>query len=268
MKVQPLPLSLSSTSRACDAGYRALADVADVAAQIGAAYRIVGGHMVTLLVAACGVSDQVPMRETVDADFAALPEVVGNPDLAGALRQRGYVQREASNRFRREHRDAHGSLDLVVDILAPSYLGRILHNRQHGDLFVDEIPGLAFALNRPATIVDLRVRLTGGEETAARLALPDLAAALCIKALAYRGRYADKDAVDLWRLVSAAHAAGLRAESWPTGVTGRDAGAVLRRFFGGPASAGLKQVSRQRSDRTRMRALVHAVVPPARGPGS
>jgi hypothetical protein len=48
--VAPL-LTLVSTSRAADAGYLALADLAQIATAMDADYRIVGGHMVTLLVA-------------------------------------------------------------------------------------------------------------------------------------------------------------------------------------------------------------------------
>jgi hypothetical protein len=46
------PLTLVSTSRAADAGYLALADLADIAGTMNVEYRIVGGHMVTLLVKA------------------------------------------------------------------------------------------------------------------------------------------------------------------------------------------------------------------------
>jgi hypothetical protein len=254
-------LRLVSTSRASDAGYLALADLADVAARIDAPYRIVGGHMATLLVAIQGVSDQVPVRETLDADFGAPPEVVADPRLLQGLCELGYASRGVSNRLVRSAVDTVGGLDLVVDILAPSYQGRILHNQRHGTLFVDEIPGLAFALSRSPVTVDLRVRLNGGSEVSTRLLLPDLISALCMKALAYRGRYSDKDAVDLWRLTTAAYVAGLRAESWPTTVTGRASGEVLRRFFGRPGAPGLTQLSRQRRDQTRMLALVRAVVP-------
>jgi hypothetical protein len=70
-----------------------------------------------------------------------------------------------------------------------------------------------------------------------------------------------KDAVDLWRLLAAAHAADLREEDWPGGVTGRKAADVLHRFFGVPSGTGLKQASSARADRTRMQALVRQVVP-------
>jgi hypothetical protein len=253
-------LVLASSSRAADAGYLALADLAGIATELSVEYRIVGGHMVTLLVAAHGVSGRVPMRETVDADFAALPEVIADPRLPDALHARGYTQREASNRFVRRHDDAGSSFDLVVDILAPSYQGKLLSNQQHGHLVVDEIPGADLSLARPPMLVDLQVRLTGGATMNMRLALPDVSAATCMKALAYRGRFADKDAVDLLRLLTTAYEVGLTVENWPTGVIGRDAGEALHRFFGRPSAAGLGQASMQPSDRARMRALVQAVV--------
>lgn len=90
--------------------------------------------------------------------------------------------------------------------------------------------------------------------------LPDLTSAICIKALAYRGRFAGKDAVDLWRLMNTAHAFGLRSDSWPTTATGRRAADVLTRFFGRPSGTGLAQVSRSRADQARMRTIVRAVV--------
>jgi hypothetical protein len=128
-------------------------------------------------------------------------------------------------------------------------------------LVVDEVPGLALALARPAATVALRVRISGGDELQMRILLPDLHSALCIKALAYRGRYADKDAVDLWRLINAAHAAGLTADAWPATPTGQDAADTLHRFFGRSGGAGLRQATRQASEHTHMRAIIQAVVP-------
>lgn len=263
----PTRIGLDSTSRAADSGFIALSDIAEITAALGVEYRIVGGHMVTLLVAAHGVSDDVPLRETLDADFGALPHVVADPRLAQALRAHGYTTPGVSNRFVRQHRDVDGELDLVIDVLAPSYEGRLVSNQQHGELFVDEIPGLAYALNRPPAVVELSVRLLDGRELDMQIALPELASALCIKAFAYRERFADKDAVDLWRLMNAAHSAGLGPDTWPATVAGRRAAEVLRRIFGKPASTGLNQISSRRSDQTRMRALVRAVIGPDGGAG-
>ncbi|MGA3526450.1 hypothetical protein [Melissospora conviva] len=262
----PLPatpghISLVSTSRASDAGFLALADLADIAAALRSDYRIVGGHMVTLLVARHGVANQVPLRETADADFAAMPTVIADPRLPATLIERGYLAEGAANRFTRGTQDPHGRLDLVIDILAPSFRGTLVPNQRHGDLVVDEVPGLVLALHRPAELLDVLVRLTGGTELTMRLALPDVTSALCLKALAYRGRFASKDAVDLWRLATAAHAAGLRVSDWPTSVTGRQAAEVLHQFFGRPGAAGLKQTSPHPTDRARMQALIRDLVP-------
>jgi hypothetical protein len=256
----PLPVAVTSASRAADAGYLTLVDLSEITTELAIDYRIVGGHMVTLLVAAYGVTDQVPMRETADADFAALPAVIADPRLPAALTDHGYLPRNAANRFVREHADAYGPLELVVDILAPSFQGTLVPNQRYGELVVDEVPGLSLALHRSGLAVNLRVRLTDGNELVMRLMLPDLSSALCLKALAYRGRFAAKDAMDLWRLLNAAYAAGLSESAWPATVTGRQAAQVLHRFFGTPGAAGLKQMSASFSERTRMQALVRQVV--------
>ncbi|WP_146605658.1 hypothetical protein [Micromonospora craterilacus] len=254
------PVFVTSTSRAADAGFRTLADLAEIAAALGVDYRIVGGHMVTLLVALHDVTEQVPLRETADADFAALPTVISDPRLPAALLDRGYRPSEAANRFAREVTDAHGGLRLVIDILAPSYRGALVPNQRHGELVVDEVPGLVLALHRPPEVLKVKVRLTSAGELNVRLALPDVTSALCLKALAYRGRFAAKDAIDLWRLLHAAHASGLNATDWPSSATGRQAAEILHRFFGTPGAAGLNQMSARAADRTRMPALVRHIV--------
>lgn len=253
-------LTLTSTSRAADAGFLTLADLSSIAAELLLDHRIVGGHMVTLLTAAHGVAEQVPMRETLDADFAALPTVIADPRLPRALAERGYQRGEASNRFVRDHPDKHGQLKLVVDVLAPSYQNALVPNQRHGDLVVDEVPGLILALHRPAAVLHVEVELTNADELSLVVSLPDVTSALCVKALAYRGRFAEKDAVDLWRLLNAAYAAGMTADAWPTSATGRDAADILHRFFGSSGATGLRQVSARSADRTRMQALVRHIV--------
>lgn len=130
-------LELVSTSRAQDAAYLALNDLAALASRIGGDYRIIGGHMVTLLVAASGATG-VPDRETADADFGAPFSVIRDRRLLDELYNRGYRQTGAANRFERNI----GDLPLTIDVLAPSYSGRHEPNQAHGELVVDEIPGL------------------------------------------------------------------------------------------------------------------------------
>jgi len=176
-------LELASTSRAQDAAYLAMADLAEVATPFGDEYRIVGGHMVTLLVASSGATG-VPDRETADADFGVPFSVVRDPRLLDGLRARGYRPAGAANRFERAAVD----LTLTIDVLAPSYTGRLEVNQPHGDLVVDEIPGLAYALARPGRRVTVRARLTDGSDITTTVLVPDVVAALCLKALAYRSR--------------------------------------------------------------------------------
>lgn len=247
-------LVVASTSRASDGGYLALADVAEIAEHMKADHRIVGGHMVTLLVEACGASERVLMRETVDVDFGAMPEVISDSRLPDALRAKEYRASEAANRFSRRVDDQDGGLNLIVDVLAPSFQASLVPNQQHGDLVVDEIPGLSLALARDPVHLDLQVRLLNGRVVPMVLRLPDVASALCIKALAYRSRAAHKDEMDIWRLMNAYHAAGLDDDAWPTSPTFDDAAEILVRYFGRTGASGLKRMSRE--EQARMRVMV------------
>jgi hypothetical protein len=261
-------LALVSASRAGDAAFLAAADLAAIAAELDVAYRLIGGNAVSLLVALHGVGDRVPPRETADADFGAEYTVIADPLLLEALLRRGYLQ-EAGNRFSREHTlpaldpaATAPSWPLVVDVLAPSYEGRLLPNKAHGPLVVDEVPGLNLALARPGTAVTADVRLTSGHELVTDLLLPDVVSAICLKAYAYAGRLTDRDAVDLWRLLEAAFAAGITATTWPSGPTAATAASVLRQHFGRPGAPGPARASRVPAQQTRIRALVGHVVGP------
>jgi hypothetical protein len=259
-------LDLLSLSRANDGAYWAAADIAAIAAELDVEYRLVGGNAVSLLVAVHGVSHLVPGRETADADLGSTPQVIADERLLQALLARGYRQ-STGNRFTRPHslpeptRDADDTWDLVIDVLAPSYQGRLVSDQPYGRLVVDEVPGLSLALARPPTTVAAQVKLTSGHRLDLDLALPDVISALCMKALAYQGRYSDRDAVDIWRLLEAAYAAGVTADAWPSRPgNAADAAAVLRRHFGTPAAGGVRKVSANRADQARVRALVGRIV--------
>jgi hypothetical protein len=183
---------------------------------------------------------------------------VADPRLVTTLEQRGYAQVGAANRFER----VEATLPLAIDVLAPSFTGRLETNQQHGALVVDEIPGLNFALQRPAVDLNLELRLTDERTLRTTVAVPDPLAALCLKALAYGSRYAARDALDVWRLLEVAHAAGLRAAEWPTSPTPTDAASALHTAFNEAPAAGLRDVSRDTGIQTRVRALVVAVAAP------
>jgi hypothetical protein len=138
-------LVLASTSRATDAGWLAAADIDTMTAGLDVQYRLIGGLAVTLLVHVHGADDLAPQRETADADLGVSVETCGDERFLPALLSAGYAQVQG-NRLER----ATGSCTLVIDVLTPSYVGRLLPNQAHGELVVDEVPGLHTALLRPA----------------------------------------------------------------------------------------------------------------------
>jgi hypothetical protein len=191
-----------SRSRAEDAAHRAAADVAE--AVDAADYRLIGGQMVTLLVAKYEPPD-APQRATADADAGLLFTAVADGSFLTALTARGYIKRRG-NRFVRDQ-DA-------IDVLVPAATSRARHNRRVGMLVVDEVPGLAFALSRPPERVDVTAALTDGQERTYTASLPDPLAALVLKALAWEARLADKDVIDTHRCLAIALAAGIRPDDW------------------------------------------------------
>lgn len=249
-------LVLASTSRAQDAGLLALADVAAVAGDLAVEYRVVGGHMVSLLVAHFAVVG-VPERETADADFGAGFQVVADPRLPAELVARGFVG-VAGNRFERQIDE----LTIAIDILAPSYVGRHQPSRRHGDLYVDEIPGLSYALSQPGVELAVEAVLTDRSELVLSVVVPGPVPALCLKALAYGSRYEAKDAVDVWRLLEVVQTTSAAAAGWPSGSEPRDAKAVLRRHFLDRTAAGVLSVANDTTTQTRVRALVQNIIGP------
>lgn len=266
-------VSLLSVGRSSDAAYLAAADVARLAAELDVAYRLVGGNAVTLLTEVHQVTNLVPPRETADADMGLSYEVAADPRLLPGLLNAGYTQ-TAGNRFIRTlgpeagseagpgpvAERAGGPLELVIDVLAPSYAGKLVTSQKHGQLVVDEVPGLSVALARDGVEVDLEVTLTNKQVLVVPLVLPDVLSALCMKAHAYVGRFSERDAIDVWRLLEAGFASGLMPEHWGERGTQRDTRAALNQHFGSATSGGATRAAGGRQARARVAALVAAVV--------
>jgi hypothetical protein len=95
MAAQP-PLTrvvLAATSVADDLGYVALSDLADVLGE--STYRIIGGRMVTALVARWQLGAEL-YRETGDTDLGVPAVVVREEGVIGRLIERGYEQVEGT----------------------------------------------------------------------------------------------------------------------------------------------------------------------------
>jgi hypothetical protein len=274
MAAQP-PLTsvvLVATSVADDLGYVALADLADVLGT--STYRIIGGHMVTALVARWQLGADL-YRATGDTDLGVPPVVVREEGLIGRLLERGYEQVEG-NRFARPVADvpvmvrgAPTPRSAVVDVLVPSYRTRARSNhRVSDDLVTSEVPGLALALQREPVLLRMELHRLSGEQLDVQIAFPDEIAALTLKAFASRVRDRPTDVVDLWRCLEVAYAAGTDSAAFAEGETAQGA-RIVRALFdrrdgaGMSALVGEQRLARSAADErfTRIRALVQRVLP-------
>jgi hypothetical protein len=231
-------------------------DLAAVADDIGIEYRLVGGQMVRLHVALADVPEPV-VRITQDADMGVAATSARHPALVPGLEALGYTRPGASNRFIRTTDD---ELRLVIDVLAPAWGRRLIPNQQHGDIILDEIPGLSLALARPGEQIDLTVTMLGGTAVSFSAVIPEINSALCLKALGWSSRLAAKDAVDVWRLLRAHRQRIPKSIEWrDSGVQG-DAVAILRGAFARPAGGGVRAATTDPAEQAEIRALTLAVL--------
>jgi hypothetical protein len=191
-----------------DGGLTAITEVASVLAGAGKLEesRLIGGG--TVLLHQQRLAIDLPLRATADADFGLPPYLLREPELITAIEDRGY-QKVMGNRWERRIDDARVA---AVDLLVPAYRSRARDTVRIGDIVTTEVPGLADELRRPGVTVDIDIALTNGPSIAAKVAIPDPAATLGLKAWARVVRNEDRDADDLWRCLEIAHAAGVTAE--------------------------------------------------------
>lgn len=242
---------VASTSLAEDAAYQAMADAVAAADRAGVEYRIIGGQMVTVHVATAHAD--VPPRMTGDTDLGLEARVLASSGLVDELRADGY-QLVAGNRLERD-----GGAR-AIDVLVPADTSRVRHDRAVGELFVDEVPGLRYALSREPLVVELQVRLTTGDSLSLRPAVPELVSAMCLKVLAFRARAEARDAFDVWRLLEASRATGLDASTWPTTSTANEVAEILRAHFVPTNGSGVQAATAVPAHQTRLRQLAVALI--------
>jgi hypothetical protein len=96
-------LTLGAASVADDLGYVALSDLARALGDIPADFRVIGGHMVTMLAARWQLGHEL-YRETGDVDLGLTPIAARDHHVVGRLKDLRYAQ-VAGNRFARELSD-------------------------------------------------------------------------------------------------------------------------------------------------------------------
>ncbi|WP_280429687.1 hypothetical protein [Nocardia brasiliensis] len=238
-------LNVVSGSRAEDGAYVALADAAGTAVASGS-WAVIGGHMVNLHVLRTGVS--VPLRATRDADLAVELVSIRGGALLDRLRLLGYDNPRSGNRFER----SVGGTFATIDLLAPSFTNRHVPDLDADPIAVDGIPAAHVALAQEPIWIALAATLTDGSRLSARVAIPGVATALCIKVFGYLQRRVPRDAEDIGRLLECSYADGGR---WPEGATFTEALGLLQEYFDRPGQA-LRKWS---GNPARIRALVRAL---------
>jgi hypothetical protein len=141
-------ITLAAASVADDLGYVALADLAKALRGLTEDYRVIGGHMVTVLAMRWQLGQEL-YRETGDVDLGVPPIVARDHDLVSRLKGLNYLQ-VAGNRFARgltdipagiKERGGSADPEALIDVLIPAYTGRARENVQVGeDLFTTEVP--------------------------------------------------------------------------------------------------------------------------------
>jgi hypothetical protein len=270
-------LVLGASSVADDLGYVALNDLAEALGDIAADYRVIGGHMVTMLAARWQLGAGL-YRETRDVDLGIPPIVARDQRVAGRLRDISYLQMQG-NRFARGLSDIPAGMtgmgdppnpEALIDILVPAYTSHPRESIQVGeDLFTTEVLGLQFALARPPAAIALEMRRLNGQTLTCEVPFADELSALVLKSLATRVRFKDTDIADIWRCLEIALAAGLNPDDFTTG-TRLDSAGLIRALFssrhGVPmeALAAGQRLSKDAADEryTRIRALIARVLGP------
>ncbi|MCD2158044.1 nucleotidyl transferase AbiEii/AbiGii toxin family protein [Rhodococcus cerastii] len=194
-----IDIVVASTSNAADLGYRALADLATAAE--GLDYRVVGGHMVQLLLHAYPTPEaQKSARATSDADAGIERPLAIGQDIHHRLLELGYTP--LGNRYEKKSADSPPE-SLAVDLLVPrtsTEKTAIL-----GDRAFDAIPGLNLAMAAEPTMIAANIRLTRGQYLTFTVPVPNPEAALVLKALAWKSRNAPKDLTDISSLLELAY---------------------------------------------------------------
>jgi hypothetical protein len=243
-----ISLTLGATSVADDLGYVALSDLARALEDIAADYRVIGGHMVTMLAARWQLGASLH-RETGDVDLGIPPVVARDQHVVSRLKGIKYEQ-VAGNRFARKLADipagmigenSSASPETFIDVLIPAYTSRAHENVRVGDdLFTTEVLGLQLALARPAATIALTLRRLNGQTLRCELPFADELSALVLKSLATKVRFKDTDIADIWRCLEIAVAAGFVPADFESGVRA-DAAEIVRTLFAarhGSAMAG------------------------------
>lgn len=188
-------LTIISRSQAADLGYKAVADLVAAAGPDLSGYRIIGGHMVQLLIHAYPADGTIE-RATADADAGIERVLAAGQGLHESLLQRGYEPSKGNHYVRSDDTG-----ELHVDLLVPH--GTVGEPEIIEGRGFDAVPGLSLALSAAPLNIEAEVHLSDGGGLEFSAPIPDAEPALVMKALAWSARRGtSKQTSDLTDIVS------------------------------------------------------------------
>lgn len=223
-----MKVELVAVSRADDLSYRSLADA--IAVTDGVNARVVGGHMVSLLLTAFPVHG-VLERRTRDSDVAVETQIAAEGVLHAELTARGYTGRRG-NQY---ERDDDVGPPRQIDLLIPSPDSSFRRQELGGRGF-DSAPGLLLALNAAPIVLECGASLLDGSRLEFTARVPSVEVALVLKSITYDQRAESRDLQDLIALleIAAQHPhdriGGWALDSSGLTATRAQAAAILRRL--------------------------------------
>lgn len=193
---EPIKVEVHAMSVSDALGYRGQSAVAQAVAE-GDDYRIVGGHMVRLLLHVYP-TPAATFRSTTDADTA-----LGSVEVVGPVTQNLMDQdftKEGGNLFFRQlPNDQRIEINLLLSREGP--LKGIKPTSVQGVGQIDTLPELRFALMQPAVVLEVAAHLGGSEIIEYQTRIPGVEAAMVLKAHSWKERRSEKDLADLHSLL-------------------------------------------------------------------
>ncbi|GAA1890364.1 nucleotidyl transferase AbiEii/AbiGii toxin family protein [Paeniglutamicibacter psychrophenolicus] len=193
---EPLTIHVYALSISDALGYRGQKAVADATVK-GSEYRIIGGHMVRLLLHVYPTAAAIP-RSTTDADTA-----IGDLEVAAPLTQNFLDQnftKQGGNLF---YREVAPGQRIEINVLAPRTgpTRGIKPRTVPGVGQIDTLPELAYVFNHEPLILNVEAELSESETITYQTRVPDVEEAVVLKAHAWRERQSAKDVADLHTLL-------------------------------------------------------------------
>lgn len=160
-------------------------------------FRIIGGHMVRLLLEVFP-TPAATRRSTLDAD-AAIGDVEAVGSLSESLATQDFVKTKANVFVKQVDDDQQIEINLLLPRL--DHARGIRPQNVPGVGQVDTLPEVHFVLLSDPLILDVTALLHDGRTIEYRTKIPDVEAAVVLKAHSWRQRRKDKDLADLHSLL-------------------------------------------------------------------